>query len=566
MFVFGIGLTLGLKAQSLTKEEENAYIQDSLETYANYSQYFQKDCGSTPVVSVNAVVRYKDHAEVYIEFDEKSNMERIRLQLKGEGIGDIPLNTEGNVLFIKNLPLEQTYTLTAMNDCDEVIGIANIETTQNNQSFLKVSSKKLFDFVTTWADQKEEEKIGLDQYVLSIRDVNRNEKLAFLQDFYFNDNPFLDDVQDEDVIAKIKEGSGRDNEKCNCKTLELHTGVIANPGKANYPNGPVTNGTPQSYSGKFTGNRSEWAYWANYKGPAKCTVLIGSQRGTGGDGHKSISTEAKTPLISQVLYSLVCVGAQQNPGECECSKRVDIGYRYETRTYTNAEKGTCVCTSKKAYAKAEDWAGIVVDEGNGPKVIELGGVLALSECEMKVNKQFIISAIELASAIALVIVAPPSAPAVISTLTTQIKTIATTEVYDVKSCGSEDKTKVLINGKTSLNLKPGKVVTATLFSFDNLDIGGHHGFKAEARIKSDFFLAAAIPGGSGGTLGSCCSANKADWVSASMEGPLNDDELIDQVNQFTLGYGLKAKSNVGSVADDHVKNCGKVDGIIFIDK
>ena len=47
---------------------------------------------------------------------------------------------------------------------------------------------------------------------------------------------------------------------------------------------------------------------------------------------------------------------------------------------------------------------------------------------------------------------------------------------------------------------------------------------------------------------------------------LNDDELIDQVNQFTLGYGLKAKSNVGSVADDHVKNCGKEDGIIFIDK
>ena len=200
----------------------------------------------------------------------------------------------------------------------------------------------------------------------------------------------------------------------------------------------------------------------------------------------------------------------------------------------------------------------------GIKVQGLHGILATSKCSKTVNPEFIISIGAMAFAIAGTIASGGTLAPLLTTLEPMFNTAVKTDVYETNDCKSENHTQTLLDGKTTLKLIPGKTAEATLFSFDAVRIGGYNAFDAKARINSNFFLATSIPGGKGGSLKNCCVAPKADWLSASMSGPLSNSEVIQHVNYFLGTNGLSAKSNVGTIIGNHKDNCGNIDGIKIV--
>ena len=557
-----------LIAQEATKETGEDFIKDSLDYYAQRLPYIDKDCGSIPILTANAVVRFEDHAEGFVEFAKSEQSDEYKFFIKSDDRETQVSSVRDNKIYFDNLPLDRVITLYYTNRCGEEIALAALETTVNDQSYIKVSSKEIFDLTNDWANQKEGKNIGLDQYILSLEGVDRYEKLSFIQDFFLNDNPYPRDVTDESILRSIKEGS-RGGDECNCKTLELTTREILTPGGVSLANTTFSAGQPVHDEGRFSKSNSLWFYDAVATGPSKKVSLFGFMRGCKGDGDKSIITQngnGKTgsPLIARLKYSLICVGVQQNPGKCDCEKAVEVAYRYDTKLKTNAITFKGWCATKDAYANAEDWAGLITEDSDGVAVKHLEGVLSNSRCSKTVNPDFIIAVGAMAFSVATTIATSGAAAPLLAALEPQFNTAVHTQIYSVNNCTSQNTTQTLLNGKTTLKLKPGKIAAATLFSFDAVNIGGYNAFDNNASINSNFYLSTMIPGGSGGELKSCCVAPKGDWLSASMDGPLSNSELMQHVNSFLGTNGLSGKTNVGTVLGNHKDNCGDIDGIKII--
>jgi hypothetical protein len=513
------------------------------------------------------LVRYKNHAEGYIELINQGDNNLSNYTLKtNEGESFSTKILEGKLLFNK-LQLDKTYTLYVTDNCEQEIAIAAVETTINNQNYVKVSSQKMFDAVNEWASTKEGNGVGLHRYVLGLEAINRNEKLSFLQDYYLNDNPYPDDVTDETIIESIDEVEALIVEDCNCKILELTTKGVITPGNVNLKTANIVEGVNIPRQGYFKKSwKSYWSYNSKSTGPAKKVLLHGQQQGCGGSQNQTFGTQAGngnagTPLLAQIQYSLICVGAQQKPGNCDCEKTVNVAYRYDTAVKTNANTYDGWCKQKDAFASAEDWAVLLTEDANGYKVSNVEGVLARAKCSSQVNPEFIIAVGAMAFAVAGTIATGGAAAPLLVTLEPMFNKAVNTEVYTVNDCKSETFKKTLLNDKTSISLKPGTIASARLFSFDAVSIGGYNSFRNEAGINSSFYLATMIPGGKGGSLAGCCMAPKADWISYSMEGPVSNSELINHVDYFLGINGLKATTNAGTIVGDHVQNCGFIDGI-----
>jgi hypothetical protein len=554
-----------MSAQELTREEEEAFVKDSIEGYENRIPYIEKDCGSIPIVVTNAVVRFEDHAEGVVEFKSNEEREDYRFFIKSNEGDAQEVSVKDNRIYFERLPLDNQITLYYTNKCEEETSIATLVTTVNNQDYINVSSKTIFDLANDWANQKEEKNVGLDQYILNLEGVDRYEKLSFIQDFFLNDNPYPRDVTDEDIVRSIKEGSRGPNE-CNCKTLELKTSEVMNPGNANLANATFGAGQPTALNDRYSKKSSLWFYDAVSTGPAKKVHLGGHMSGCQGSGYKTFVTQngpgaTGTPLYASLKYSLICVGAQENPGICDCEKTVEVAYRYDTKLQSNAFENTGWCMQKDAYATAEDWAGIITEDAAGVVVHKVEGAMSASSCKKKVNPEFVIGVGAMVFAVAGTIATGGTLGPLLLTLEPQFNTVVKTKVYEENDCKSQNTTQTLLNGKVSLKLKPGKITSATLFSFDAVMAGGYNAFKSEANINSSFHLSTMIPGGKGGELKGCCVAPKGDWLSASMNGPLSNKELINDVNFFLGTNGLGAKTNVGTTVGNHEENCGKIDGI-----
>ena len=150
----------------LTPKEIQAYEEENQKFSEENAKYLFKDCGAAPKVSVNAVVRYTDHAEVYIELVNNSES-RQKISLKSENGEEIRFSNEGNKITVENLPLDQIFYLTTSNECDENIELATIETGVNSIGSVKTSSENLFNLVNEWAKEGSSQ-MALPQYIFSL--------------------------------------------------------------------------------------------------------------------------------------------------------------------------------------------------------------------------------------------------------------------------------------------------------------------------------------------------------------------------------------------------------------
>lgn len=577
LFLLTFLCLVNVDAQTISPEDRALMEKDSIDLYNEIEQPYTKDCGSIPKTVVNAIVRYNTHADAYIELDNSLEFQG-QLTLTGEGFGSKTIDLEGNSVKIKDLPLNLTLKLVTQNSCEEEVVLADIKTFYSNTGTVKVPSQRLFDFINKWASQ-ENNGSSLTDFILGIRDVTRDEKLHFLQEYYIKDNPYPDDVTDEVISSTIEEGSRVTSRvDCDCNILELHTSdPFLSKGNTNLPNGPVIASQPFVIKKNAVPFSFPQKYEEAYKGPAKSISFEMGNTGFGANNQKMLvdgledPTSNKfftSPLSAVIQYSLLCLGQNQNVSNCDCEKEITVGYEYATRLESTAAKIFCpYCFNKKSFAKAEDWAGVVVEDVNGLKPVAFGAANVISDCEYQVNKDFILNTLALAGVIATTALTGGTALAAIPVLEPAIGKVLTTEPFDVNKCKSESRKAILISGSTTMVLKPNKVAKARLFSFNAIELGVKSAAKAAAKINSNFYLATLIPGGAGGTMKNCCSNRKADWLAASFaNSPNNDNELKNKVNLFANTIGLNANSTVGrnqGTPQDYTAYCGYKEGIRF---
>ena len=135
-------------AQSETENEANKqFSEDSIKIYGLEQEYVFKDCGVQPKVLTSAVVRYEYGAEAYIELDKPIEDNSI-LKLNGEINREVQITINDNKITVTKIPLDLALTLTIDDICGNSLMLTTIETGVNDQNYINVSSRKLFDLVT----------------------------------------------------------------------------------------------------------------------------------------------------------------------------------------------------------------------------------------------------------------------------------------------------------------------------------------------------------------------------------------------------------------------------------
>ena len=130
--------------QEATQETREDFIKDSLDIYAQRLPYIEKDCGSIPILTVNAVVRFEDHAEGFVEFAKSEQSDEYKFFIRSDEGGTQISSVRDNKIYFDNLPLDKVIALYYTNKCGEEIALAALETTINDQNYIKVSSKQIF--------------------------------------------------------------------------------------------------------------------------------------------------------------------------------------------------------------------------------------------------------------------------------------------------------------------------------------------------------------------------------------------------------------------------------------
>lgn len=447
-----------------TKEDEEQIARDSIQLIENFNKNSLRNC-PTPLILSEAVVRYKQNALVYYKFD--GNVRERRFSVRSnetEQKAEISLNE--NEIIINNLPLEGTFDLITTNDCDEDVVISNFSTSNGDIKNITASSQELFDLVTDWAANKNENKRSIEE-VFSESRINKYEKLAFFQDFFLNDTP-IDQSDEGDVLNGA---GGTTKTDCKCKILEFIPRSISS-----------TNDDGQNLlvkagpDDKDDNGRVQWTYTQAYKGPAKKLVYEGLGKRLSGNfsdtkGVQSNTSALTSPNMAMIQYALICVGNYNDPSaDCQCERELAIHYRYQTRLDVKTDKGTCwLCRTKEAKATAEDWAAFVVEKNGVLKVADVKGALLAGKCEMAVNKDFIVGVIGIAATIGATIATSGAAGPLITALEPQVKALAKGEVFDVNDCESGSLDKTLLAGTETVTLKPGEKVITRLYG-RNLDL------------------------------------------------------------------------------------------------
>lgn len=481
----------------------------------------------SPVLTVNVTVAYQGYAKAYLEIEGMKAGVAITLKNTAEG-SLLSLTSDNNgAVTISNLPLEKTYEVGVLNHCGKLVTIGYVDTKTGKKDAIDVSTR-LYEALTDFQHQQAE--IPLTQYLAELQGVAFYEKVAFLQQYYYNGQPLSVDSDSELPPPGHPEG-----DSCNCRFV-FNTVQTAVPVKL------MSNGTiqPEVITSEKRPLCTDYsAYWwvRQSAGAAKWHHLWteGSKAGSSICTWRMSmldSTDA-SPFYGQLRYNLLCTNYAEIPKACGCEKPLYLYYKYDSDVEAFAQRHPEGIGEKKAYAAAEDIGMALLhwDGSSNVKVLRTKGAKAQANCEQSVNPAFWTQILKIAGATAGFFLDSTNSQysSLVTKLINQITPIFSIPYYDVKECTSARATGTLFRGDTLIYLKPNQPVDLFLYSLTNLEAGGKRSWFSNARANSDFYLVGYVPGGLLAEHNpTCCTRKIANWVFAS-DGPTSLDNLKNQV-------------------------------------
>ncbi len=149
------------------------------------------DTCRAPRLSANVTINNEGYSKAYLEFDVVETGRKFTYQLM-DGTSKGRLYSRGESLLIEDLLPGKLYEVLTQDNCGNEAIVAVISTFEQNTSVTGIYvSDRMYQALTTFQKQKVE--IGLPEYLDELDGVSPYEKIAFIQQHYYNGNKLLTD-------------------------------------------------------------------------------------------------------------------------------------------------------------------------------------------------------------------------------------------------------------------------------------------------------------------------------------------------------------------------------------
>ena len=177
--------------------------------------YAQADIGCRPAQLVSvSVVHYAHYAKALVRFQTPRLSTRLILQAEdGSVLGEYHVPRSSGQLYLTNLPPNQIFTVYAEDYCGELRPLARFETFPGDDYGAGIQvSRELFGAIEKFTQQSE---VGLVQFLAKENELPLTERLAFLQQYLLDGEPFVQDYGRQWPPEEVFAGAATDD--CRCK-------------------------------------------------------------------------------------------------------------------------------------------------------------------------------------------------------------------------------------------------------------------------------------------------------------------------------------------------------------
>ncbi|MBI1226596.1 MAG: T9SS type A sorting domain-containing protein [Bacteroidetes bacterium] len=520
------------------------------------SIFYEENC-HPPSLVAKAVIHYQQYSKAYLEFDAVVANQKFTFQSLDSEFSD-EVNTSSPTILLTGLPYDELFTVSTLDGCGDTVVVATVSTKEDEaeQQGIEVSDsmfKAIVDF------QQLDNETSLTDYLEQLTSVSVYEKVAFMQQYLYDGEKFTTDEGSSFPSHIPPPAPPADS--CRCKfvfnTTQIATPAILNNGVLGHVHEESVNpGNPSSPKIPWDSDSRYW-WFRNTKGAAKWHYAW-SEGWSSGSQHRSYSysvvdSNLVSPHMGQLAYNFLCTNYQEVPRDCECEKRVNLYWRYNSRAVAHAVLTGSSIWDRSSEGRAQDIGVVTLRVGDDPiRVLDAGDVRAESECDSGVNTQWFVEYIDVAASIVKFALAVQDTTGIgqtqiqtlIDDLADDLQTLIQTPIWETEECETVTVDATLAFGDTTgINLPPNTPAYLNVFSFTNQRVGGKRKWFSYAGIESGFYLTGIIPGGriEGGSE-ACCTKKIGNWVYGSCESLQNATQnLADQVGAI---LGLWAPWNL----------------------
>ncbi len=502
-------------------------------------------------------VKYLNSKDILIKTPFSSEQHYLKL----EGESSILELKEGNVL-IENISEGETLTiLIKSTENDSILTKISIDKKQSEMLQLDLP---IYRALSQWAIEENQSQ-SLSDLLISMQNENNilNEEILYFLQTYLDDIPqFNRDISlsknVKNAFSKFKH-SKKLLSGCQCIQLN-HDAEIAplKPNSGNYLNGyNYLDANGQFSQGinnmtYFDSSSPKWHRWyTNEKGPAHDNFLRQYDQGGrfsyewssfGQDNSGGYSPSLNN---ASILFNFFCTEiGEELPNDCDCTKKLTILYRYDTKFSVIASK---LKPLSKVHSIAQEISTISYASSSGNvELLDAGMAKYETECNGSFNFDFIKNWFDLGEAVLGLIIdvqdsTNGSIPQDISNnlgdIVNSLEAIATTSPIEVSGdCTSKYGEENLMAGGKIIEMKANDPVVISLSSFTFLGTYGKRKWDNYARTGSDFWLQGFIDEGSFEGRNHCCSDKVTRFVQASVNGPKSETDLINWIESWVKLY------------------------------
>jgi hypothetical protein len=555
--------------QAQTNDE--VYDDDGLDDSHLFETTSADPC-QAPAIIGHAIVRYESSATAYLQFDDRT-VERLSYRQQGDSDGATV--TDNNSFVLYGLRLNTEYEIRGLNNCGDEVAYMTISTYRPDAALIKVSNR-VFMATARFTDAETD----IHSFMIQQEDLNYYEKLAFLQEYLYNNQEIPDDIREGDFPPSDFRGGADDN--CNCKIIHYEDGST---GKTGTDLTTIPNPIPKTYwsnsccsyfDGGFDKKGAAKVHFLNTRGKhiSSREHILSNKKVNLMDSDNNVDNK-DTPMFGELTYHYLCTNKTGAPNpDCKCEKEINLTARYDTRLKMAVQTlNWCTfCGSRGAHVEVEDHALLTYGTKDGTiHALDAGGTFVKGACGKEVNKEFWINTISIVGHAAQLFAGLKFDSQTKKDTAGVVATGITNLVDDIKNiiktppttfwggCETKELDNVLVDKKATLKLTPNNPIWVRLSSFSMIRAGGYSAWKSAGSIASNFDMAGMIYGGVPNNQDkTCCTDELANWSLASMpNAPWNIGQVKNEVGKFVGIFGATYDNTEAHYSTK--KNC-TVDG------
>jgi len=489
---------------------------------------------STPTVKSSSVIFYSDGLSVAIEFASGGMTPTyVVFADKNNATDTRTISTASGKAEFFGVAPGKTYQIKAAGSDGQQYIVGTVNTAPFQAGDPVVVSETLYRGLSQYVTN-ENQTTTLSNYLKQLSDVSQHEKISFLQRYIMNGAtlPAIIKGQYPDAYVQSSLNTRQTEGECICNFVMNQVTVIV-PDETG--NNDFQIGAKTSKSGpNFYNQASVWARGLTSQGAAKNQLLLSAGNRAGKKRRTETWTsggETVSDNFARIGYHLMCVGINELPKACECTKSISYSFGYSTQIEARTKSEGCLFNSEAA-ARAQDWAVAVVtrekiNSVNDVQVIGAGVGQATSKCAGGVPVSVLIDAAKIGVSVFQLIKSVKTAQLndIINQTNQIIDKVGAVLIpfTEPKDCNSAFIDKPLLLGTSTITFTPNDPLSFMIMSGSSLEVMGLRCWDSKASIKSSFHLAGVVSGGAPTAYTPhCCTKYFSNWAYASQNGDDNN--------------------------------------------